>query len=60
MSYFSRLTDIVTCNLSEILANEEDPKAAIEQIVYEIQEGVVGAERSLKTARNHVEKLELE
>ncbi|HSG71540.1 MAG TPA: PspA/IM30 family protein [Planctomycetaceae bacterium] len=60
MSYFSRLTDIVTCNLSEILANEEDPKAAIEQIVYEIQEGVAGAERSLKTARNHVEKLEQE
>jgi phage shock protein A len=60
MSYFSRLTDIVTCNLSEILANEADPKAAIEQIVYEIQEGVVGAERSLKTARNNVEKIERE
>jgi phage shock protein A len=60
MSYFSRLTDIVTCNLSEILAKEADPVAALEQIVYEIQEGVAGAERSLKTARNNVEKLERE
>jgi phage shock protein A len=60
MTYFSRLTDIVTCNLSEILATEEDPKAAIEQIVYEIQEGVSGAERSLNTARKTVEKLQRE
>lgn len=60
MSYFSRLTDIVTCNLSEILAREADPKAAIEQILYEIREGVAGAERSLKTARNNAESLERE
>ena len=46
MSYFSTLTDIVTCNLSEILANEADPEAAIEQIIYEIQEGVSGALRA--------------
>ena len=58
MSYFSTLTDIVTCNLSEILANESDPEAAIEQIVYEIQEGVTGALRSLNTARIKVDNLE--
>lgn len=60
MSYFSRLTDIVTCNLSEILEKEADPKAAIEQILYEIREGVAGAERSLKTARHNAESLERE
>jgi phage shock protein A len=60
MSYFSTLTDIVTCNLSEILANEADPEAAIEQIVYEIQEGVSGALRSMDTARNRVRSLEEE
>ncbi len=53
MSYFSRLTDIVTCNLSEILAKEADPRAAIEQILFEIHEGVAGAERSLNTARKN-------
>lgn len=57
MSYFSRLTDIVTCNLSEILAQEENPEAAIEQIIYEIHEGVAGALRSLKTAQTNVERL---
>lgn len=60
MSYFSTLTDIVTCNLSEILSNESDPEAAIEQIIYEIQEGVTGALRSLTTARNKVGNLEHE
>lgn len=57
MSYFSTLTDIVTCNLSEILASESDPQAAIEQIIYEIQEGVAGALRSLNTARTKVDNL---
>jgi phage shock protein A len=60
MSYFSRLTDIVTCNLSEILAQEENPEEAIEQIIYEIQEGVAGALRSLKTAGNNADRLKQE
>jgi len=60
MSYFSRLTDIVTCNLSEILAQEENPEEAIEQIIFEIQEGVAGALRSKKTAQTNVERLESE
>jgi len=60
MSYFSRLTDIVTCNLSEILAQEENPEDAIEQIIYEIHEGVAGALRSLNTAQTNVERLERE
>lgn len=60
MSYFSTLTDIVTCNLSEILANETDPEAAVEQIIYEIQEGVAGALRSLGTARTKVDNLRQE
>ena len=29
MNYFSRLTDIVTCNLNEMLAREADPAAAL-------------------------------
>lgn len=60
MSYFSRLTDIVTCNLSEILEQEADPKAAIDRILFEIQEGVSGAERSLITARKNADGIEQE
>ncbi|GIT28805.1 MAG: hypothetical protein Ct9H300mP1_08510 [Planctomycetaceae bacterium] len=33
MSYFTRLTDIVTCNLSELLDGESDPQAAIVKLL---------------------------
>lgn len=50
MPYFSRLTDIVTCNLSEILSGEADPAAALERILAEMHEGLAGARRSVQTA----------
>ena len=57
MSYFSRLTDIVTCNLTKILAEESDPQAAIEQLIYEMEEGLAGAKRSVATATASFERL---
>jgi len=57
MSFFSRLTDIVTCNLTEILANEADPEAAVQQIIDEMTEGLAGAERSMKTACGNEQRL---
>ena len=60
MSYFNRLTDIVTCNLSEILSREADPPAAIEQIVGEMQEGLAGAKRSVATAAASQQRLQKE
>jgi phage shock protein A len=57
MSFFSRLTDIVTCNLTEILANESDPETAVQQIIDEMQEGLAGAERSMRTARGNEQRL---
>ncbi|MCA9016880.1 MAG: PspA/IM30 family protein [Planctomycetaceae bacterium] len=50
MSYFSRLTDIVTCNLTHLLNNAADPVKEIEQIITEMKEGLAGANRSVKTA----------
>lgn len=60
MSFFSRLTDIVTCNLSEILANEADPVAAVQEIIDEMKVGLAGAERSMKTANANEERLKAE
>jgi len=60
MSYFSRLTDIITCNLTEILASESDPEAAIEQIIREMDEGRAGALRSVETATASEERLKNE
>lgn len=50
MSYFSRLTDIVTCNLTQLLNEAADPRAAIAEIIAEMQEGLAGAQRSVNTA----------
>lgn len=60
MSYFSRLTDIVTCNLSEILAREAEPREAIRRVIAEMEEGLTGARRSVAAATNSVERLEKE
>ncbi len=60
MSFFSRLTDIVTCNLSRLLAQSEDPKAAILEIIREMREGLSGAQRSVNTAGASEERLRLE
>ncbi len=50
MSHFSRLTDIVTCNLSSILAEADDPSTTLEEIIDEMRAGVESARRSVKTA----------
>ncbi len=60
MSYFSRLTDIVTCNLSELIAAADDPPVALEEIIEEIQAGVEAAQRSVRTATEAEERIRLE
>jgi len=57
MAHFSRLTDIVTCNLSSILAAADDPRITLDELVDEMQQGVAGAKRSMKTARDNEENL---
>lgn len=57
MSYFSRLTDIVTCNLSQLLAESPDPQAAIAEIIAEMEEGLAGAQRSVNTAAGSEQRL---
>ena len=53
MPYFSRLTDIVTCNLSSILEQSEDPREVLADVIAEMREGLAAAERSVKTARKN-------
>ncbi len=60
MSYFSRLTDIVTCNLTQLLNQTEDPRTAIAEIVAEMQEGLAGAQRSVNTAAASEQRLRRE
>ena len=60
MTYFSRLTDIVTCSLTEILSKEADPASAIRQIILEMEEGLAGAQRSVNTATASEERIHRE
>ncbi len=60
MSYFSRLTEIVTCNISELLTQSDDPKRAIGQIIAEIEEGLSGARRSAATAAANEDRVSRE
>jgi phage shock protein A len=58
--YFSRLTDIVTCSLTQILANAEDPRGTLSEIIREMQEGIAGAQRCMKTAGDNESRLRAE
>lgn len=60
MAYFSRLSDIVTCNLNDLLADEADPRAAILSILREIEAGVAGANRSVATATANQQRIQTE
>lgn len=60
MSYFSRLTDIVTCNLTEILAGAEDPEQTLEEIIAEMRQGVMSAQRTVRAAASQEEALRAE
>src|SRR5262245_61560630 len=60
MSYFSRLTEIITCNLSEILTRESDPAAALPRIISEMEEGLQVAVRSVGAASAAAERIERE
>lgn len=60
MPFFSRLTEIVTCNLSALLDGAEDRQATLEEIIKEMQEGITGAQRSVRTAGNNVARVECE
>lgn len=60
MPYFSRLTDIVTCNLTVLLQHSDDPASALNEIILEMREGLAGADRSTRTAVANIQRLETE
>ena len=60
MSYFNRLTDIVTCNLSELLNHSQEPVNTLEEVISEMKIGLEGAQRSVRTALKSEENLEQE
>lgn len=60
MTYFSRLSDIISCKLEDLIADAPDPAAALTRIVAEIEEGLAGAKRSVYAASNAEQRLRQE
>jgi phage shock protein A len=60
MPIFSRLTDIVTCNLTALLAEARDPRAVLAEIVFEMEQGIAGSQRSMKTAGDNETRIRAE
>jgi phage shock protein A len=60
MSFFSRLSDIVSCKLDDLVGEQADPTAAMARIISEIEEGLAGAKRSVTAAGASEERLKAE
>lgn len=50
MPHFSRLTDIVTCSLTEIVDSSADPAGTLQEIIEEMEEGLICAHRTVQTS----------
>jgi phage shock protein A len=50
MPHFSRLTDIITCNLTLILSESPDPAATLREIVDEMNEGLAACRRNVRSS----------
>ena len=60
MSFFSRLSDIISCKLDDLIGEQGDPAAAMARIISEIEEGLAGAKRSVTAAGGSEERLKAE
>ena len=56
MPHFSRLTDIVTCSLTEIVKNAEDPAATLKEVIDEINEGLAACRRTVRTSHTNYQR----
>ena len=60
MPYFSRLTDIVTCSLTEILEASDNPQVTLKEVLTEMEEGLASARRVAKTSEANRNRLQQE
>ena len=53
MPYFTRLTDIITCSLTDILDGSDNPELTLRDVIQEMEQGLSGARRSARTAETN-------
>lgn len=60
MPHFSRLTDIITCSISEILSSSPEPLETLREIIDEMNEGLAACRRNIRTAMANSDRLRTE
>jgi phage shock protein A len=60
MPHFSRLTDIITCCFTEILASSDDPEQTLLEIIDEMNEGLGACRRNVRTSATNADRLQRE
>lgn len=60
MPHFSRLTDIITCSLTEILNAAADPAKTLLEIIEEMNEGLAACRRNVRTSTGNSDRLKRE
>ena len=60
MPHFSRLTDIITCSLTEILNAAADPGVTLQEIIGEMNEGLAACRRNVQTSTDNGDRLKRE
>lgn len=60
MPHFSRLTDIVTCNLTQLLAESANPRETLHEIIDEMDEGLAACRRNVRSSSAASERLRRE
>ena len=58
MPYFTRLTDIITCSLTDILDGSDNPELTLRDVIQEMEQGLSGARRSARTADSNRTRIE--
>lgn len=60
MPHFSRLTDIITCSLTEFLNASANPAVTLQEIIGEMHEGLGACRRNVQTSTSNGERLKRE
>jgi phage shock protein A len=60
MPHFSRLTDIITCNITQILDSAPEPVQTLREIINEMNEGLAACRRNVRTSAGNGERLRQE
>lgn len=60
MPHFSRLTEIITCSLTEILETAVDPRKTLAEIIDEMNEGLSACRRNVRGSSTNSDRLQKE